>query len=91
MPDVPDVYSDSLSLSTNVWGVTLAFGTRPLRRPEEAEAPPEIKAIVRMSHLHAKVVAMVMRRVLKGVESEVGEIEIPDAVREALDLTGDEW
>ena len=98
MADVPDIYTDSVRASLNVWGLTLSFGIRsvdPEDLPEGAEtmsAPRDTKALVRMGHLHAKVMTMIMRRLLKEYEENAGEdIHIPDEIASPLNLQEEDW
>jgi hypothetical protein len=53
--------------------------------------PTELKALVRMSHPHAKALAMLLKRVLKAYEQEAGEIVIPSPVVERHQLSAAEW
>lgn len=93
MPEIPDIYTDSVSIASNVWGFTLSFGTRPIEQATSEEfIPGEPKVRVRMGHGHAKVLAMMMRRVLKEHEEKSGApIQLPDDVMDNLELTDEVW
>ena len=93
MAEIPDIYTDSVAIASNVWGFTLSFGTRPLEQATSDEhLPGETKVRIRMGHGHAKVLAMMMRRVVKQHEDRIGEpVKIPDGVMEALGLQDADW
>lgn len=94
MADVPDVYCDQLNLTHSPWGVALTFGLTPNIAPSvPGQHPAETQAIVRMSLEHAKVMAMLLRRVLKQYELEtLGDpIKIPLSVLEGLKLSDSDW
>lgn len=98
MPEIPDVYSDSVMFSTSLWGVSISF-MATLVPPTPAVTSGDVvslsqisaqqKAIVRMSLQHAK--AMLLRRSLKEWENTNGEINIPEGVYQDLRLSSDEW
>jgi hypothetical protein len=103
MPDyVPDIYTDFVGFMVSDWGIVMALRATalPLEAPPSAgvtvqsgtvQIPSELKAIVRMSHPHAKALAMLLKRVLKAYEQTAGEIIIPSVVMELHQLSAEEW
>lgn len=100
---VPDFYSDFVQISLSDWGVVLGFRTTmpPLEPPTEEVDPGQVpvvrveiplKAIVRLAHGHAKALAIILKRNLVAYEKRADmEIQIPQAVRERLNILPDEW
>ena len=88
MPDVPDIYTDQVSLSQSPWGISFTFSLSPSNPSVLGGTPPETKAVVRMSLEHAKVMAMVLRKTLKQYELEhLGDpINIPRSVLDQFKL-----
>lgn len=97
MDNVPDIYTDSISIFISDWGLTLDL--RASKPPAPTLTPstepvtmlPEGKALVRMSHAHAKAFAVILKRQLKGYETSFGEIRVPGLVAENLHITPEEW
>ena len=88
---IPDVYSDQFHMATTTWGGGLHFGAYPVAWPQEQGPKAETKAITRMSHQHAKIVAMTIHKQLKRWEREHGEVPIPAHVFEKLELSPEAW
>lgn len=96
---VPDVYTDSASIYLNDWGITLDFRASippksPSASPTEAIAigfEMDRKAMVRMSHAHAKAFSIILKRHLKEYEKQSGFIKLPDRVVEGLKINPEEW
>ncbi len=98
MADIPDIYSDSVSIQLNVWGLSLSFSASIVppnqQFPIDSEGtalPAEPKAVVRMSVQHGKALAMSMRRIIKQWETNNGEIHIPPGVLTGLGLDEEIW
>lgn len=100
--DVPDIYTDFVNIMVSDWGIVLAL--RATAPPLEGlpitggpiqggtgQVPTEPKAFVRMSHPHAKALAMLLKRALKAYEQTAGEIIIPSPVVRRLELAAEEW
>src|SRR2546429_252232 len=85
--DIPDIYADgfAVELSAFTATLTLTLATQGIARPI---------ANIRMSHAHAKVMAMLLRKFMKEVETkELGEpIAVPTAALEQWKLSlDDDW
>ena len=67
---VPDIYADGVSLEASPYTVTVHFGI--------SAGPSALRptATVRMSHSHAKMFAIMLRKFLKNVE-ETWDAPIP--------------
>ena len=78
--DVPEYYSDTINVQTGTYGLSLTFGVRGWRGPNP-------KARVFMSHEMAKVIHLLLKRVLTTYEVENGvKIAVPESVLAALKL-----
>jgi Protein of unknown function (DUF3467). len=87
--DYPEVYTDGVEFQFSPYTVTLSFTMAPVGRG--ATAPPERVANVRMSLEHAKILAILMRKNLKGVEDQLGaQIVLPSAVYQQLGISPQE-
>lgn len=97
MDSIPDIYTDSISIFISDWGLTLDL--RSSKPPAPTLAPssepvtmlPEAKALVRMSHAHAKAFAVILKRQLKAYETQAGVITVPGQVAENLHIIPGEW
>ncbi|MFH1140450.1 MAG: hypothetical protein V1724_02005 [Chloroflexota bacterium] len=67
--NTPDVYCDGMQIQVSPFGIILQLTQIP---PTPGTVPPKSVAYVRMSLEHAKVVAIVLRRVLKQHEDTQG-------------------
>jgi hypothetical protein len=82
---VPDLYTDSIAIEMSSYTVTMTLGVAqgPAMRPV---------GIVRLSHAHAKILAIVLKRLLKKAEETVGPIQIyPSLLQERGISLEDEW
>ena len=75
-----DVYADAFQMSVSAYTVSLLFALQV----GEGQLRPQ--AIVRMSPLHAKLVAIQLKRALKGAEEQIGAIAIPEAILTELGI-----
>jgi len=90
--EVFDVFADQFSLALSAWSAGLIFGQTTLRLlPSDPTAPPEVVAVIRMSPQHAKAVAMVLRKSLKQLERENGELTVPEKILKLLELSQEDW
>lgn len=92
MAEIPDFYADQVNMNVSPFGVNIAFGTRSFDGEPDEDDPvgqAETKGIVRMGHLHAKIVTMMMARILKSYEEREGVIRIPDKMLQTLELESD--
>jgi hypothetical protein len=82
---VPDIYTDLVNVQLSEMGTILAFRATmpPLDMPTGLEpgtvhgptlVPTELRAIIRMSHVHTKILAIQLRKVLKSYEEAMGVI-----------------
>ena len=67
--DVPDIYCDGMQIQASPFGIVLLLTLVP---PTPGTQPPKNVAYVRMSLEHAKVVAIMLRRVMKQHEEQQG-------------------
>ncbi len=97
---VPEFYGDFVRIMTGELGVFLGVvSAKPLdvMPPNQgdsdsiAEMPSELKAIVRLGHPQAKILAILLKRSLKEYEQETGTIPLPSDFLEQLDMLSDEW
>jgi hypothetical protein len=87
--DYPEVYSDGVEFAVSPYTVTLSFTMAPVGRG--ATAAPIHVANVRMSLEHAKILAIMMRKNLKGVEDQLGsKIVLPQAIYQQLGISPQE-
>lgn len=102
MDNIPDIYTDSISIFLSDWGMTLdirATGVPPASLPPDPGVPPqppllllpEQKALVRMSHAHAKAFALILKRQLQAYEAQAGSIKLADRIAASLNITPEEW
>ncbi len=84
-PGVADMYADTFQMSASPYTITLGFGLQV--------APNALKpqATIRMSTQHAKVMAILFKRLLKQYEQQAGEIVIPPGLlsEKEIDLERD--
>ena len=59
--------------------------------PQNIRLPAELRGTVRMSHAHAKTLAILMKRMLKAFEQQSGEIQIPQPVMIRHEIIPEEW
>ena len=79
----PEYYADQLQIGTSPWGFMFQFG---LLSP----GGPRPVCTVRMSPQHAKVMALLLKRLIAEWEGNMGQkIEFPDKIREELNLPED--
>lgn len=82
-PDFLDIYADSLNINIGIYGISIVLGrikgdlTQPTTTPT---------AVVRMSPELAFVLAQLLRKNLKLFQEDIGRINVPDRVIEALGI-----
>lgn len=103
MAEPLDIYTNQTVLQITPWDFAVRFGLLPVKRAEDATAGQiEAKSIeeeviienigtVRMSHVQAKVIAVLMRRIIKSWEESEGEIKIPNSIARRNDITDEDW
>ena len=93
MPDIPDVYTDGVSLNIGPFGCALNFAMSP--SVAQAGAPGAMAqpvGTVRMSLEHLKVMAFLIRRQLRDYERQSGvEVSIPADVLNQLRIGREDW
>ena len=92
MPDVPDVYTDGVSLNIGPFGCTLNFAMSPPVAQAAPGALAQPVGTVRMSLEHLKVMAFLIRRQLRDYERQSGvEVAIPADVLNQLRIGREDW
>ena len=91
MGDVPDVYTDQVTMAQSPYGITFTFSVSSSTPSLQNQAQPQV--VLRMSLEHAKVLAMLIRRNLKQYELEhlADPIRIPAAVLQQMRLSEQDW
>ena len=91
--EIPDIYTDNMQVTTSVFGVNITFGCsvpHPVSGGTPMPAEPQVR--IRMSLEHAKIVAMLLRRQLKGYEETSGTtIQIPYNVYTSIGVADEDW
>jgi len=83
---VPEFYVDGSAYEASVYTVTLVLGT------SMSTGHLRPSTTIRMSHTHAKVLAMALKRFLKQTEEALGApIAIPKQALEETGLSLDDW
>jgi hypothetical protein len=87
---LPEYYGDVFQITTNVWGVSLAFGLSA-PKPKESAAVRDV-CVVRISHETAKALSMMLRQQLKNYERDMQTfIALPSKVMTELGLAMEDW
>lgn len=90
--EVPEYYADQFTVTAGAYGVALTFALSPPHPAPGQASPPRPIARVRMSLEHAKVMAMILRKHLRGFEHESGiTIPLPAALLNAMGLSQEDW
>lgn len=87
-----DAYSDQFMMTTTSWGANLSFLVNaPHPEPTKPVAAEKV-ATIRMSNEHLKVMAMVIVRQIKKMESDTGiKIEVDPHVLNNLGIAREDW
>ena len=104
---VPDIYTDFVNVLVSDMGVAFGFRLTslpwealpgPSSNVEGAQVgegqisiPTELKAVVRMTHSHAKALTIQMKKILKTYEERKGEIQLPDSVAQRINFQPEDW
>lgn len=97
---VPEIYADVAQIAVSNVGIFLGFrAINPVRllsqeaiNPETQQTvPAELKAVVRLTPTDAKILAIMLKRALKGYEQDSGEIPLPPEFAPTVNLGDDEW
>ena len=92
MADVPDVYTDGVSLNIGPFGCILNFALSPAVAQAGAGAMAQPVATVRSSLEHLKIMAFLIRRQLRDYERQSGvEVPIPADVLNQLRIGREDW
>ena len=82
----PDCYADTFNVSASAYTISLHFGVQVT---EQIVKP---QAVIHMSPQHAKMMAILFTRLLKGYEQQVGEIILSDQLLQAKEVDLDrDW
>ena len=88
-PQIPDVYCDAAQVNLSPMDAVLLLSKRSPNIGTTAPATPV--AYVRMSLEHAKVLAIILRKILKDYEEKLGsQIQLPLTVYQQLGLSHQE-
>ena len=80
----PEFYADQLQIGTNPWGFIFQFGLA-------SDGGPRPVATVRMSPHHAKVMALMLRRIVQQWETNMGQvIKFSQEIKKELNLPDDD-
>lgn len=92
MPEVIDVYSDQFSIGLGPYGANLMFALTPAHQDVTSPKPPEQLATIRMSIEHLKVMAILITRQVKKMESDLGvTYKIPSQILNSLGFAPEDW
>ena len=87
-----DAYSDQFMVTTTSWGANLSFLVNTPHPEQTKPVPPERVATIRMSNEHLKVMAMVIVKQIKKMESETGvKLDIDRRVLNNLGVAPEDW
>ena len=87
-----DTYSDQFMVTTTSWGANLSFLVNTPHPEATKPVPAERVATIRMSNEHLKVMAMVIVRQIKKMESETGiKCEVDHRVLNSLGIAPEDW
>ena len=94
-PAIPDIYADLVQIVCTELSIILGFRAIPLPDPmqagEDEGDSPELKAIVRLNQPQAKMFAIMLKRALKELEGQNGNIPLPTGFIEQVRPAEDEW
>jgi hypothetical protein len=82
--DIPDLYTDSVNFTTNVYGFTVEFGLI-----QGQDQPPQRLAVMRMSPQFAKIMSLLMRKNVQEYEKRIGTIILPEGLYQDLGIVDD--
>lgn len=87
-----DTYADQFMLTTTSWGANLSFLVNtPHPEPTKPVAAERV-ATIRMSNEHLKVMAMIIVRQIKKMETESGvKCEVDRRLLNNLGIAPDDW
>ena len=91
-PEVPDYYFDRVRVTVTLFGINVTIALS--ENPDDDNAPPPVRdlAIIRTSPIHAKLLAMMLRKQIKRFEEDSGIVfPIPENVLVSLDLDTEDW
>lgn len=85
---LPEYYSDVYHLRTSPWGLAVTFG---VSSPKESIREHDV-CVIRLSHVTAKTLAMMMRKQLKQYERDTATtVAVPSKVMTDLGLLSSDW
>lgn len=91
-PVIPDIYSDSVRLSVNPYGMAIAFSVLDPFGVNDPAIQTQPRAIVRMSLEHAKAMTILLRHHLREYEKATDrEIPLPEGLIASLGADEKEW
>ena len=91
---IPDIYAEFVNVLCTNLSVLLGFRATSfhdvLTENEDVEAV-ELKAIIRLNHVPAKALAIILKRALKELENQYGTISVPRDLAESIGFEEGEW
>lgn len=85
---LPEYYSDIYHIRSSAWGMAITFAVSP---PKDGIQEHDV-CVVRLGHVTAKTLSMMMRKQLKKYETETTtKIAVPPAVMSDLGLLPSDW
>ena len=92
MEEPIDVYSDQFMVTTTAFGANLSFYVNTPHPEQSKPVPPERLATIRLSNEHLKVMAMMLVKQIKKMESDTGvNISVDKRVLNSLGIAPDDW
>ncbi|MFH1485217.1 MAG: hypothetical protein ABIH46_04025 [Chloroflexota bacterium] len=89
--DGPNFYVDAMNISVSPFTCHMMLAQRPPLIVNQVQAPPIPQCTLLMSPVNAKVMAMLLRRVLLAHEKENGLISVPSQVLGQLGISPEDW
>lgn len=91
MPDVAEFYVDQFRMNVNPYGAAITFGLAS-PNPTTGQSQVQDTVILRMSLEHMKVMAMILRKNLKGYEEQLqAPINLPRSILNQMGLSNEDW
>lgn len=87
-----DIYSDQFMLTTTAFGANLSFSVNTPHPEQTKPVAAERIATIRMSNEHLKVMAMIIVKQIKKMESDTGvKISVDTRVLNSIGIAPDDW
>jgi hypothetical protein len=87
-----DVYSDQFTVSVGPYGASLSFALSPAHSDPASPQLPQRMATIRTSVEHLKIMAIVINRHVKKMESEMGvSFPVPIQLLAQMGISKQDW